>query len=746
MLTSILILMACDEPAPDVPCTATSWYLDADGDGYGDPYSEVQSCVVFADSVDNHQDCNDLSAEENPDAIWYRDVDGDGYGDLEQAIQSCSQPVGHIVQAGDCDDLDSLKNPDSVWYSDLDVDGFGDQAQTIDSCGDLTNASPVAGDCDDQDWTINPDANEICDDIDNNCDGDIDDDDLAIDIFTQVPIFEDLDGDGYGSDVSLGRACPSTTLGSSLTGDCDDLNENTYPYRLDYLDSVDSDCDGETAMHIVSSTTTGWQGDNSSSAFGIMLRSKDIDGDDRPELLAGMYNADNYAGGAQLIPGNLVGNQSYFPEEGSTWTGETSETSLHVGDKAGYSIAFIGDWNGDGVEDISIGAPYSLDVTGTHPNTGVAYIISSDMPSGSLSDALHIVRNESTGNYFGHTLLGVGDLNADGLDDVMISARLDEAGSCSDVVFTDQVTCEGSGEAWSNVGNNQGAIYIAYGGDTDNSTLASADALFGESNGDQFSYSMDLVGDADGDGINDYVIGAPYSDRIPTSSPRLRVGCAYLLSQNDLTGSSIESLPRFYGPQTAMHAGLAVSSAGDFDGDGLDDMLISGSDYDVGWDDSILPTDTNGALDTSLVSEDEGAAYVVLGSNIGWSSDSLADAHLSMYGSTPDDRTGRYLYSIGDIDADMKGDIIVTAHNSDVYMNNAGMVYGVLGGASGTLYLATEADFQIVGEGTNDYLGKGSAKAGDLNDDGLDDFWLGANGATQYGTVYLLEGVGTPSQ
>jgi hypothetical protein len=688
MILYLSLLMACDSGKTEPPCSPTDWYIDADEDGYGDPFSRTNSCSAPEGSVDNYQDCNDQNSDENPEAIWYRDIDGDGYGDELQSLASCIQPIGYILAIGDCDDLDSTRNPNSFWYVDDDEDGYGDTLQPVDSCSDISGASNISGDCDDQDWFIHPAANEVCDQIDNDCDDAVDDDDDDIDIFTQVPIFQDSDGDGYGTDEMITRACSTTSLGAVHSGDCDDFDSTIYPHRLDYLDSIDSDCDGETNWYVASSIEQGWIGDISSSAFGITLATKDIDGDGFYELLVGMYNANDYAGGANLIPGNLTGDKTYFPEEGQSWTGELAD------DKAGYSLNFVGDWNGDGVEDIAIGAPYQSE------NTGIAYIISSDMPSSSLSEAMHTISVDSPYSNFGYVVYGAGDLNGDTLDDVFISAKSDDR-----------------------EGNNRGSVSISYGGDTASNLLAAEDAFFGESNGDQLGFSIAMVDDADGDGIGDFLVGAPYCDDGNTNG-----GCVYLLSQTELASGivTLADTPRFFGLQDGEHLGMAVSSAGDFDGDGLDDIIMGAPDYDN-------PID------------DEGAAYVVLGRNTGWQNEDVTMSHLTLLGVTDNDKTGRFIHSIGDIDGDAKEDIIIVSHNSDAYLGNAGLVYGILGGrASGSVDLISEADFQIVGESTNDYLGRGVGKAGDINSDGLDDFWLGASGASSYGTVYLLNGISAP--
>ncbi|MFT5683061.1 MAG: hypothetical protein ACI8RZ_003988, partial [Myxococcota bacterium] len=196
----------------------TAWYTDADADGYGDAETERLSCEPAADEVVDATDCNDTDKAINPNAdeicdgidndcddaidddddgvvdqaTFYVDNDSDGYGSKE--VLACEQPDGVSEYGGDCDDSDGDFNPGaeedcadptdyncdgSVGYSDADGDGFA-----------------ACEECNDKDAAINPDATELCDSADNDCDGDIDEDD-ASDVDTW---YSDSDGDGFGDE------------------------------------------------------------------------------------------------------------------------------------------------------------------------------------------------------------------------------------------------------------------------------------------------------------------------------------------------------------------------------------------------------------------------------------------------------------------------------------------------------------------------------------------------------------------
>jgi hypothetical protein len=206
----------CDFIADDA--LLVTFWLDDDGDGFGGPASTA-ACALpegyaaeggdcddrdatvspgaeeVCDGID--QDCDDV-ADEDVKGTYLSDRDGDGFGDDAATIEACDAPEGYVVEGGDCNDGDETIHPDaaeicderdqdcdgtaddgvsagSVYYGDLDGDGFGDAGLTVEACGIPAGFVAVDGDCDDGDALVNPSASETCNDVDDDCDGEIDD-------------------------------------------------------------------------------------------------------------------------------------------------------------------------------------------------------------------------------------------------------------------------------------------------------------------------------------------------------------------------------------------------------------------------------------------------------------------------------------------------------------------------------------------------------------------------------------------
>ena len=144
----------------------------------------------------------------------------------------------------DCDGaVDESEATDApTWYSDDDGDGFGDPGQAATACEPPAGHVEDAGDCDDGDPDVHPDAAELCDGVDNDCDGVVDDDDAE----DAAIWYADGDGDGYGDVSTTADACMQPVGYVATSGDCDDGDASVHPGASEVAgDGIDQDCDGE---------------------------------------------------------------------------------------------------------------------------------------------------------------------------------------------------------------------------------------------------------------------------------------------------------------------------------------------------------------------------------------------------------------------------------------------------------------------------------------------------------------------
>jgi len=304
----------------------TTYYADTDFDGYGDPTSSTQDCSAPSGYTVNATDCDDSVYAINPaateicdgvdndcdgaiddadpsvtgQATWYVDTDGDSYGSSATSTNACSQPSGYVASSTDCDDTNAAIHPaasevcdgfdndcdgaiddaDSsvtgltTYYADADGDAYGNASVTSDACSTPSGYTSNATDCDDTDATINPAASEVCDGVDNDCDGLVDADDSSVTGLTTY--YADADGDAYGDAASTTQDCSTPSGYTSDATDCDDTASAINPAATEVCDGVDNDCDG--AIDDADSSVTGqatWYADADSDSYGTSATSTD---------------------------------------------------------------------------------------------------------------------------------------------------------------------------------------------------------------------------------------------------------------------------------------------------------------------------------------------------------------------------------------------------------------------------------------------------------------------------------------
>ena len=504
-------------------------------------------------------------------------------------------------------------------------------------------------------------------------------------------------------------------------------------------------------------------GDNSGHA---VAGGGDVNGDGFADLLIGARDSDT--DGANRGLAWVVFGAGSAPSTESLGARVAAGTAYRfqgeaAGDEAGFSIANAGDVNGDGFDDFIIGARRA-DPDVAAGNRGASYLVfggaakleAFDAADGSNDNQIALANiTPATGfrfdggasnDYSGYSVSGAGDVNGDGIADLLIGAP-----------FADPNSGVGNGD--------EGASYIVFGGLANLNDLddddGSADGRIDLANisagqglrldgataftDDQSGQSVALVGDVNGDGFDDVLVGARFADPNGTNTSE---GAAYLVfgrepglftaASLDLANLSGLEGTRFDGVAAADQAGRAVNGLGDVNGDGFADIVIA------------APTaDPNGIFSS-------GSAYVVFGkSAFGPSSDlsSLNGANgFRLDGLRGSDYTGISVSGAGDINGDGFDDILIGASLFDrLGASNVGAAYVVFGKGSGfdaVIDLGSldgDDGFRIEGAASGDFLGRGVSGAGDVNGDGFDDIVVGAystdnNGLNSSGSAYVIYG------
>ena len=314
----------CDGDIDQDAVDATTWYGDADGDGYGGQFFLVSACEAPTGYTLDNTDCDDLDAsafpggtetcdgadnncdgdiDEGVQTTWYADADSDGYGNPASSMEECNQPAGHVSNASDCDDDAATTHPaayelcDAVdndcdgdvdedgainaptWYPDTDGDGAGDATGGYtNACTRPANHTTTATDCDDTNAGIHPQAQEVCSGVDEDCDGLVDDADPSVDTSTTGTLYyADTDGDGYGG-TSTVSACAAPSGTTSDSSDCDDTNAAIHPGASEISgDGFDNNCVND--LPVVSSVTVAPTSAATDDVLVATVVASDPDGD-----------------------------------------------------------------------------------------------------------------------------------------------------------------------------------------------------------------------------------------------------------------------------------------------------------------------------------------------------------------------------------------------------------------------------------------------------------------------------------
>ena len=513
-----------------------------------------------------HEDCDDQDENIGRSTTYYYDADGDGYGTENVSTESCDPVDNYVTNDEDCDDIDASRNPETWWYPDSDNDSYG-SLLGLQVCEQPADGYYLTtGDCNDGDAEIHPGVEEeICNDgADNNCDGSPGECSLSGDLplsqayalynstragsefGAAVVLHPDFNVDGY-ADLIAGAP--------SLWNDDEDIGGVAQVSRI---------VGGSFHLneeHVV--ITAKQAGAAAQEAFGFghsVAIAGDLDGDGLTDLVVGAPT-DNSGGD--------VGG-SFYAMVGPTYMVPIREASL-LGGKGmslGWAIAAGEDVSGDGHFDALIGAPAigSLNPGGAYlhfaplESAGTLNEDSVNMNVEPLSSVLAAITGPAEMRTFGYDLV-MGDTTGDGVSDLIISAPnasfID--GVNEEGVMTFECPCTGSLTAE----------------DAHTALTQTSAGGFG------FGWSIDLVDDIDDDGLDELLVGAPYRDdeslkhsvAMLFSSTSTWNGDATRI--DNLQSSFSGDVIIFSSDEYSDGLGQNVRDIGDLDDDGRNDIAIS---------------------------------------------------------------------------------------------------------------------------------------------------------------------------
>ncbi|MEZ2237633.1 hypothetical protein [Microcoleus sp.] len=461
----------------------------------------------------------------------------------------------------------------------------------------------------------------------------------------------------------------------------------------------------------------------------------DVNGDGKDDLIVGAFGADPNglidAGSSYVVFGSKSG---FAPSiDLATLTGSNGFTinGMAAGDQLGSSVSGAGDVNGDGFADLSIGAPYA-DPNGLQ-KAGQTYVVfgsNQGFPTSLNVSTLNgnngfTINGMAAGDELGTSVSAAGDVNGDSKDDLIIGAF----------------------GADPNGLENAGQSYVVFGSTQGFAPSLNVSALNG-TNGfaidgiPEYGYSsrVSTAGDVNGDGFDDLIVGAfgpgpngnPGTSYVVFGSPQAFPANFKASGLNGTNGFAINGIAG------GDFSGFSVSSAGDFNGDGIDDLIVS------------APGADNVA----------GESYVVFGSKEGFgasinlsSLDGINGSVLN--GVNPDNFSGISVSGAGDINGDGVDDLIIGATYADPNgKTNSGSSYVVFGkvptlGTEGKDVLnGTSGDDALYGRGGNDKIFGGEGVNTLLGEDGNDEIYGGSqtdyiNGGSGNDDIYAGGGNNT---
>jgi FG-GAP repeat len=399
----------------------------------------------------------------------------------------------------------------------------------------------------------------------------------------------------------------------------------------------------------------------------------DVNADGYSDVIVGAYRYDDgeeNEGKAWVYLGSATGISTT-----PVWSAEGNAEGAWFG----HSVSTAGDVNGDGYDDIIVGAPNP-----THGTTIGWASVYYGSPTGPSATPDWTAYGPQPVDWFGRRVHTAGDVNGDGYDDVIVGSP------------------HYDGAEYDN-----GAAYVFYGSATGLSATPDWSAV-GDEPGALFGRDGKTAGDVNGDGYDDVIVGAHMYRNGQVQEGR---AFGYYGGANGLAVN-----PSWFaeGNQSGAWFGRSVATAGDVNADGYDDVVVGAPTYDNG-------------------QQDEGQAYLFLGSATGLS----PTASWITEGNQKQAWYGRAVASAGDVNGDGYADLIIGAPNYDPGQVDGGKVFVYLGSPTGP---ATAPDWTASLNQTLAWFGRSVASARDVNGDGYGDVIIGApqydNGQTDEGGAF----------
>lgn len=463
----------------------------------------------------------------------------------------------------------------------------------------------------------------------------------------------------------------------------------------------------EGTVHLAnaSTTVTTFTGERLERAGHEVVGSVDVNGDGNVDVLVAAPLADRNgpnSGAIYVYYGPVRDGELNVSDADLTLVGAER-------DRAGRSLA-VGDFDGDGVADVAVGAPRN---GAAGANAGRVYVVLGEDRTGRVRlpvEADATFTGAAAGDQAGYSVAA-------------ISPGPDARGSLLVVGAPGNDSASG--------GENAGAAYLlAEPLSADGSRLdgAATATVLGTHQGEGAGYSVASAGDVNGDDRSEVLVGAPSSD-----SRGGNAGAVYVLGTDRTGHVNASSGVVLTGAHATDRAGQAIASAGDVNDDGVADVIVGAPTHDV-----VDPATGN------VTKPEAGAAYLLYGPIT--DDRSLDRADVTLYGEHAGDRAGWSVAAAGSANGNCDGidDVLVGAPFADAAGNDSGVAYLVYGNGASIVRSLSTAGATFQGDGDGSLAGWAVSGGDDTSGDGRTDVLLSATGAepggNESGAAYLVEG------